>query len=562
MAYQQPQLIQSKILDQITHTYQTNPIVSGAVNSLKTKITQAGIDVVVRSGGGKFFLNRKDSQTLRYINLELVPLIDKIVLHWILYGFVTVRAAPSQVIFDETGMPFPSLVVIPHSQVYHMIYWNQFNQMIIKAFSRLGNAGSGQSEIPFSQVSCIYPPDSCGTPQSPLALSLRRLSYNERIWTYYLTASFKGINPLIIFREDEKSNTTAGINGMETPHASRQLIASGGLGLMGSADAQNTSLRRQLLSRQRAMSAFKFQVSESEMMARPKPTASYSESDELISYGLEPQREADVPPEIKAYEHAPVLRSTPLYAPPGMSLDRAPDISSPSDPVKAMERINVEFYRAMGLLPITMLESSDRSTGGNTALIQQTIRDTVTNIQRLCSVEISKLLTIIMGPDIIDQLFALATAQNDANVDKANLFGLVDKNGTPLTRSNTRGTDQGYIISTAENGVPYASVVSFFDENRRAAITAGKVDLEIKFAPNPTVTPEEIINYYEMGITTEEATQRICARLAGLSDLDLRPDMAAWRKQQFELQHPKKQDQRPSSSSSSSSKKVKKPRTK
>lgn len=559
MATQQPRKIDSSVLDQITHTYQTNPIVSGAVNALKTKITQAGIDVVIRSGGGKFFLNRKDAQTKKYINLVLVPLIDEIVLHWILYGFVTVRAAPSQVIFDESGTPFPTLVVIPHSQIYHMIYWNQFNQMIIKAFSRFGNAGNTQSEIPFSQVSYIYPPNPRGYPQSPLALSLRRLTYNERLWTYYLTASFKGINPLIVLREDERNNAASGVNGMETPHASMQLITSGGIGLMGSADMQNTSLRRQLLSRQRAMSTFKSQVSESEMMARPKSTRDYGESDELISYGIEPQREMDVPPEIKAYEHAPVLRSTPLFAPPGMSLDRTPVISSPSEPIKAMERINVEFYRAMGLLPITMLESSDRSIGGNTALIQQTIRDTVTNIQRLCSVELSKLLTIIMGPDIIDQLFALTAAQDDGSIDKANLFSLADKYGAPLSKSNVRGVDQGYIISTAENGVPYASIVSSFDKSREFAISAGKIDLEIKFAPNPTVTPEEIMNYYEMGVITEEATQRICARLAGFSDVDLRPDMAAWRKQQFELQHPKKPDQKPSSSSSQ---KVKKPRTK
>lgn len=552
-AVAQPQKLKSDILDQITSVYNRNPVVSGAVNSLKTKITQAGIDVIIRSGGEKFFLNRKDAHTKRYINLELVPLIDKIITQWILYGFVTVRAAPSQSVFDESGNPFPTLVVIPHNQIYHMIYWNQFNQMVIKAFSRFGNAGASQSEIPFSQVSCIYYPDPSGYPQSPLALSLRRLSYIERLWTYYLTASFKGINPLIVFREDEKSNSSAGKNGMETPHASTQIITSGGIGMMGAADVENTSLRRQLISRQRAISTFQTQISDSAMMKRPSLSQPYSENDELISYGFESQRKDDLPPEISAYEHAPVLQSTPLFAPPGMALDRPPEVNSPADTIKVMERVNVEFYRSIGLLPITTLDSNDRGGNNNAALVQQTIRDTVSNIQRLASVELSKLLTLIMGPDIIDQLFALTVAaQSNGSVDKANLFGIVDKNGAPLSKGVNRGMDQGYIISTADNGVPYAAIVSSFDLERERSLSSGKIDLEIKFSPNPTVTPEEIMNYYEMGIITEEATQRICARLAGLSDSDLRPDMAAWRKQQFELQHPKKDQQKP---------KIKKPRT-
>lgn len=549
MAASPPKQINSTTLDQITRVFSLNPVVSGAVNSLKTKVTQAGVDVIIRSGAEKFFLNRKDAVTKRYINLELVPLIDTIVLHWILYGFVTVRAAPSQFIFDESGNPYPTLVVVPHSQVYHMIYWNQFNQMTVKAFSKFGGSGSTPAEIPFSQVSCIYPPDSQGNPQSPLALSLKRLSYIERLWTYYLTASFKGINPLMVFREDERSSTTGGNNGMETPHASAQIITSGGIGLMGTADVENTSLRRQILRRQRAIDSFKTQITDSMIANKLATMRNNSNDDGPFSYGFDSPREDSVPPEIIAYESAPVVRNTPLFAPPGMALDRSPPVTSPADPIKAMERVNVEFYRALGLLPITMLESSDRSASNNAALIQQTIRDTVTNIQRLASVELSKLLTLIMGPDIVDNLFALTiAAQSNGNIDKANLFGLSDKYGMPLSKSNVGGFDRGYIISTAESGVPYAAVIAPFDAERNLAISSGKIDLEIKFAPNPTITPEEIMKYYEMGIIHEEATQRICARLAGLSDQDLRPDMATWRKQQFELQHPKKpQEKKPAS---------------
>lgn len=541
-----PRQINIDVLDQITRVYNMNPVVSGAVNALKTKITQAGIDVIVRSGPSKFFLNRKDALTKKYINHELVPLIDTVVLHWILYGFVTVRAAPSLFIFDDNGNPFPTLVVVPHTQAYHMIYWNQFNQMTIKAHSRVGGTSGGSSEIPLSRVSYIYPPDSNGYPQSPLALSLRRLSYIERVWTYYLTASFKGINPLMIFREDERSSSSNGANGVETPHASAQIITSGGIGLMGAADAENMSIRRQIQRRQRAIESFKTQINESGMIAKLNTSRHSSMDDSVIDYGMQGRKEDFTPPEILAYESAPVVRNAPLFAPPGMALDRALPVTPPTDPIKAMERINVEFYRAIGLLPVTMLDSNDKSSAANAVLIQQTIRDTITSIQRLASVELSKLITMIMGPDIIDQLFALSLAlQTNGTVAKSNLFGLADKNGNPLGKGIISGIDQGTIISTMENGVPQTSALIPFEEERMLALKSSEIDLEIKFAPNPTITPEEIIRYYDVGIITEEATQRICARLAGLSDTDLRKDMAKWRKEQKELSQSKKQEKAP-----------------
>jgi hypothetical protein len=174
-------------------------------------------------------------------------------------------------------------------------------------------------------------------------------------------------------------------------------------------------------------------------------------------------------------------------------------------------------------------------------LIQQTLRDTTTNIQRLSSIELSKLLTLILGPDIIDQIFAQVIAtQSNGSVDKANLFGLVDKNGMPLSKGPVGAYDRGYTISTMTNGAPYIMPQEPFGMTEQTP--SDTIDLEVKFSPNPTITAEEIMKYYEMGILTEEATQRICARLAGISESDLRPDMAAWRKQQFELQHPKKQE--------------------
>jgi len=538
-----PKQINSTVLDQITRIYNMDPVVSGAVNALKSKITQAGIDVVIRSGSSKFFLNRKDMLTKKYINHELVPLIDNVVLHWLLYGFVTVRVAPSLFVFDDNGNPFPTLVVIPHTQVHHMIYWNQFNQMTVKAYSRVGGSSGGSSEIPLSSVSYIYPPDSHGYPQSPIALSLRRLSYNERMWTYYLTASFKGINPLMIFREDERSNTSTGASGVETPHASAQIITSGGIGLMGSADAENMALRKQVLRRKRAIDSFKTQITESSLIAKLNTARPSSSDDSIIDYGMERRKEDFTPPEILAYESAPVIRNAPLFAPPGMALDRTLPVTPPTDPIKAMERINVEFYRAIGLLPATMTDSSDKSASANAVLIQQTIRDTITSIQRLASVELSKLITMIMGPDITDQLFALSLAmETNGIVAKANLFGLTDKNGNSLGKGNISGFDQGTLVSTMENGAPQTTTLAVFEEQKRLALKSSEIDLEIKFAPNPTITPEEIIRYYDVGIITEEATQRICARLAGLSETDLRKDMAGWRKEQAELSQAKKQE--------------------
>jgi hypothetical protein len=532
-----PVQVNSMVLDQITTVYKSNPIVSGAVNMLKSKITQAGIDVIVRSGSSKLFLNRKDALTKKFIDIELVPLIDNIVLHWILYGFVTVRAAPSQNVFEKDGKPFPTLVIVPHSQVYHMIYWNQFNQMTIKAFSRFGNMGTTPAEIPLCQVSSIYPPDPKGNPQSPLALSLRRLSYVERIWRYYLEASFRRVNPLLIFREDERRNGAAGKDGVETPTASTRIVVSGNMGFMGSADAENTSLRRQLQRRYRAIESFKMQIQESTFNA--KMTAMKAQSDSVTDYDDTPK---DVnTKEILAYENAPVVRNTPLFAPPGMSLERTPEIVSPEDPTKTIENINVEFYRSMGLLPITGFEGGERSSTASSVLIQDTIRDTTSTIQKLASTELSKVLTIILGPDITDQIFAQVIAkQSNGSVDKANLFGLVDRDGVPLSKGPVSAFDGGYTISMTESGAPYIIPRDAFGITQRSF--GDTIDLEVKFSPSPGVSYEEIFQFYEMGVITEEATQKICARKAGIPESYLRPNMAAWRKQQMELQHPKKEE--------------------
>lgn len=536
-----PVQINSTVLDQITSVYKSNPIVSGAINTLRTKITQAGVDVIVRSGPSKLFLNRKDPMTKKYIDVELVPLIDNIILHWLLYGFVTVRAAPSQNVFDKTGRPFPTLVIVPLSQVYHTIYWNQFNQMTIKAYSRFGSMGTTPNEIPLSQVSCIYPPDSQGNPQSPLALSLRRLSFVERIWKYYLTASFKRVNPLLIFREEERRTANGGIDGVETPVASRRIITSGNMGFMGSADVENTSIRRQLQRRYRAIESFKLQLEDNVLAAKFASIKSKS-SGGLIEGG--PPVDSATP-EILAYENAPVVRNLPLFAPPGMSLERSPDIAFPDDFIKAMEKINVEFYRSMGLLPITLFDGGERSSSASSGLINDTLRDTAANIQRLASIELSKVLTIPLGPDIVDQIFAqVVAAQSNGSVEKTNLFGLVDKNGTSLSKGRVNAFDRGYMMSMMENGAPYIMPQEPLGFTQHAP--EDTIDLEVKFSPNPGVDMEEIYRLYEMGIVTEEATQLMATRKTGIPTSYLRKDMAAWRKQQMELQHPKKPEEKKS----------------
>ncbi len=149
-----PVFVDKESIASIDNVYRNNPTVSSAVNSFLKLLTREEFVVEGVTESKKYNFKKAYNLPEGYIDIDLIPVLNDIVLHYILYGFVVVRAAPSQN-FPRT----PSLVVVPIKDITIKMSWNAYYQKFYTAYA---NSGSNSEEIPTSYVSVVNHPDDQG----------------------------------------------------------------------------------------------------------------------------------------------------------------------------------------------------------------------------------------------------------------------------------------------------------------------------------------------------------------------------------------------------------------
>lgn len=216
-------------------------------------------------------------------------------------------------------------------------------------------------------------------------------------------------------------------------------------------------------------------------------------------------------PEIRAIENFDPIDNE-YETLPGRTLQRDNDIRLPTDLSERINEVQVELAKAFGIPPALDQVVSDNAASVES--VNNIIRDTTLRYQKQIQPIYEHLLSLVVAKITVKDVYNQEIRDdNSTNTD-------VDKS-------------------------------SEIRDNIRVKLTFGHA---------PTMSLETAMLYYDSGIITEEAVQNMALSIGGLPQAYKRPDMAAFIKKRFEMEHPKK-DNTPTSSSKTKIKKKKKTKT-
>jgi hypothetical protein len=216
-------------------------------------------------------------------------------------------------------------------------------------------------------------------------------------------------------------------------------------------------------------------------------------------------------PEIRAIENFDPIDNE-YETLPGRTLQRDSDIRLPTDLTERINEVQIELAKAFGIPP-----ALDQVVSDNAASVESVntiIRDTTLRYQKQIQPIYESLLSLVVAKITVKDVYN-QEVRDDSSKN-------TDVNKSSEVRDNIR--------------------------------------VKLTFGHAPTMSLETAMLYYDSGIITEEAVQNMALSIGGLPQSYKRPDMAAFIKKRFEMEHPKK-DNSPSSSSKTKTKKKKKTKT-
>jgi len=389
-----PVFVDKESIASVDNVYRNNPTVSSAVNSFLKLLTREEFVVEGVTESKKYNFKKANNLPEGYVDIDLIPVLNDIVLHYILYGFAVVRAAPSQN-FPRT----PALVVVPLKDITIKISWNQFYQRFYTAYA---NAGSNSEEIPTSYVSVVNHPDDQGRPQSALALCVPRLVFADTLWDYYMESTFKRINPQYVLAQDEVGTRPASSSGMESSSLSIELLATDGNGSAGSEQVYGNALLREKHTFDRNAKVVTDQIEKAKASVRLRTMVT---QEEVYNGSLNQMRRdlGGTPLVIKRLEEKPTISKAPLFLPVGARLDNPPEVIPPSEFVEIQTHIANEVFRALGFLPPGT--SGDTKFASNISYINDNLVTVLRMFARETEPQLSRCVNIVLEPSLIDMVF-------------------------------------------------------------------------------------------------------------------------------------------------------------
>lgn len=458
--------------ERIKTLYTSSPIVSTAVNQLVSYLTRTAITI---EG------DHADRITQEQIDYELQPAINKMMLEWILYGYTNVCKGKSHV---NPGRS--TINVVPFSLVQQHIEWDDNWHVKYTAETTDTMGKRKKSKI---RVLCMYPPDENGTLDSPLAHCVNHLGYGEHLWMTYVTGSERGINPMFIFTQEQK--TTGTLPGVERLPLNASIITSGGLGqvpmdkIVKSAESDAIEHTKKVLDEartQRSESLAKQQLTREQAKRSGDRDVTF-DTEQVLPSGLRGNMSVD--PLGNMY-----------LAPAGQSFSSGPEFKTPAEFTRVLEVISEELYRALGL-PIIMLHGrADTSTSVEFSV--DSLNASVTEMHKRASALISRVLTEFIGPDIKRDRVNAALAKD--------IVAIADSSSSSSSSSGAE-----------------AEILS-------------DVKLSVSFVTSPVTSFELAQKVYQSGVISDDFYQEWALTILNLPETAKRENMVAWLKEQQESQ--------------------------
>ena len=583
--------------EHITKISETMPIVNSAIEMMTQNILQGGIRIW--GSGHKYYnLNTENKEFQRYVQVELFPTFTRIIKEWLLYGFTSIRIAPS---IHVPG--WPAIVVIPRRHVRQTIEWNEYSQPVYRLYSTgLGgysDNGENDGEIPFSRMLIFDQPTDQGLMTSPLAVCLTQLTYAQRLTEYYMRAAFAGTHPPLSFSQEDKSSATIAKGGTETAFTSTGLVA--GISPTTQGSEATTNMIRDTQERQRQehirLAKQQREVAQRQLKEKQQREKAEQKSSILPGHDYLSNSQLAIPDEIRKVESEDAFADT-YIAPPNVHLDRPIDFKFPAELTTMLDRFAVDVYRAVGLPPALLNEISD-----NAASVDATdkhLNSYIAYFQSRATPLFEDLLLLLFGASLIDRVKDdIRREVSDEYQKKQILRGKLDKpheiipssssSSSPSSgrqRKRDRSSFSSSLIDdkedkTTKNGKEFTYGVNSEIEPEaepsveeqiavRLQEIQARLTLHFEFAHAPKISLEVLRECFTDGIITGEAFQKYAANIYRFTEEDLSkegPEEHEFIQKEKELKlekkyAPAKASDSLSSASSSSSSSTSKPATK
>lgn len=616
MATFTPIQIDMRQMMQIESMYYNFPQVYHAVNTMHMLLTQQGFSVKGMFDGQKFrpsdIFMRNPDMMKNYLNTEIFPAIRQMILEWLLYGLTVVRCAVSE---KYPGMP--ALVVVPPSHVSLLMYYNEYDQYKIVAYSTapaddvlIDPFRHDERAIPFSFVSVLNKPRENGMLCSPIATSLRILQNGEALWRHRVIGSFRGVTPPFVWTREDTSGTLIGKGGTETATNVGQIIASGIVSVPLD-EAQNNAIARDQMRRQ--MELREAEDTRREHLERDRISSSSSVFTRRTDRELNALLSSD---HIRGLEATDPINNS-FFAPPGQHLEAPPPIQQLQDFVELQRFISDEVNKALGL---PKEEREGQRTNVNVEFTDKRLNANIAKIQESTEPLVTEVLEQLFGWAFLDQIWKvekekaekakeegqdLATSGSDVSEESINSDDgtgyvtrksrkrgrfttseredrrLQRKTGLQLVGNNISVTVDGEGVgpggrtdATLRNGLVDEDASEQREMKRlRAQQERQPPQIQFSYRYHPGQSFEDLERLGKYGIVEPKKLSKYMARNMGLKDSDVSPSAYVSIKKWFDpdrdlkLEKAKKAQQLASSggdksSSSASASATKKPKAK
>ena len=375
----------------INSIYENNDDVSSAIDQFLMYVSEGGIDITIAVSSVALELNDANEETRSFFTQEVLPSVNRVLKHLLLFGYVILRRVESKI---QKG--FFIFVVPPEGTVGLKYTWDKkgTREYIIVDTRTPG----GGEEIKDAKLLIMDEPTDTGRISSRVGKLVKRQIYSEWLWMFYMRANAQASKPPYIWARDGKYTTeTSLMSEMDFADASipgSENLYSDRIKTLSRADQQVIEQAKQLYARTGAP--------EININLHHQQRASQSKSllNDIISSFSEHQ------PWTHEY-HNPL--PSRLYQPPR---PYAPDRF-----IEVQDGNSRAIYRGIGMPP-DMLSISKQSHAANVEAMRDELNSNVKQFQRIAQVLLEEGFAFTWEKELHKHIVKRATQEKQLeNVD-------------------------------------------------------------------------------------------------------------------------------------------------
>lgn len=439
----------------IYNTLAYNTDFSNAVQLFLARTLKNGLKVTVTIMGKTLEFSRENDETRDYFVNVIKPNVEKLLLELMLYGVARVRIIDT----DSRYGGLPKFTIMPENTTVEYMWWDDDDQRHYgMEYSSSSSRHKIGTPVPNGHLLVMNPPRDDGWLTSRAARGLTPLAFSNSLWHSYIRASSGASHPPYIFTPEGGQNTAA------LERDTTVAITSAMGEIIGTEEAQRRHSRmatgveldkgRQALSHAAKAGANRVQMTITHQYDK---YAAGNTGDPLC--GVENA--------IKDAETSAPWKNQFTSA-PGHKLQSGPRPYGPEQFIPVLNELTFKVYRALGVPPGLLSDSSNAQHAANVEMIDQELLENVQKFQTDAAALLHKLFSDMFGATIDRTIFTQAEAES-------------------------KDTDATYL---------------------RDAKRTSKV--EVRFLDNPTVNLDVLSKLYDRALISKEVEQKFALGSLGI----------------------------------------------